>query len=380
MKNRMSGMARTVWASAAVVALGSGVAMGPGIVASAAATPQLILPNPHLRELQMTSMTSGWALGMNNELYYTQNGGRHWTTLATVSWPRFLVGDKGSLAWGVTWAKGSTTPAIMVGAVSTHGKLWHHTIDVPGKHLVLLQWSATAISPLAGLVLSGRTSPSTLAEQVWTFNAQTRQASLSYDANPVPSTESPMTALSVESAHQVWGVSISPGPGPGLWSIRSGQATPVPLPIPHGLTQGPVGPMKPAPIAGPQFLNGTGFLAADYQTIALGTQAQVADALLYRTRGHQWIPVWHRPGYMDFVDFVTPKVGWLEWTAVAGARPELLQTVNGGRTFNRLPTPGPGLPVLLNAHDGWWIDLSSATKLWRTTTGGRSWIRVRVRA
>lgn len=379
MKNMTSGMARTVWAGAAVVALGTGIAMGPGLAATAAATPQFILPDPHLRELQMTSMTNGWALGMDHKLYYTQNDGRHWTNLGKVSWTRFLVGDHGRLAWGVTWPAGSTKPTIAIGAASPHGKLWQHTIDVPGKRLVLLQWSATSTSPLAGLVLSGRTSPSNIAEQVWTFNARTRHASLSYNANPVPHTESPMTAVSVENTHQVWGVTASPGPGPDLWSISSSQAAPVALPIPRGLIHGPIGPMTSAPIAGPQFIGGTGFLAADYQTIILSNQAQAEDALLYRTHGHRWIPVWHRPGYIDFVEFVTPKVGWLEWTPIVGERPELLRTANGGRTFNRLPAPGPGQPVLINSQEGWWIDLSSTTKLWTTTNGGRRWIRVRTR-
>lgn len=282
-------------------------------------------------------MQSGWALGTNDALYYTQTDAQHWTKLGKFPWTRFSVGNHGHLAWGVTFPqrfpRGTTKSAIVVEAVNPQGKLWQRTIYPPEKRLVLLQWSATPTAPLAGLVLSARTSPSNLAEEVWTFNAATRQASLSYKANPIPQTESPMTAVGVESSSQAWGTSISPGPGPGLWSIRSGKASPILLSIPKGLTHGPVGPIKPAPIATPQFVDGTGFLAANYQTISLSSQTQVADALLYRTRGKRWVPVWHRPGYIDLANFITPKIGWIEWAAIAGARPALFKTVNGGRTF-----------------------------------------------
>ncbi len=384
MDMRISTATRT---GAAALALAGIVLIIPGVLlpeaaASAAATQKFILPAPRLQELRMTSMRSGWALGTNDALYYTQTDGQHWIKLGKFPWTRFSVGNHGHLAWGVTFPqgfpRGTTKSAIVVEAANPQGKLWQRTIYPPEKRLVLLQWSATPTAPLAGLVLSARTSPSNLAEEVWTFNAGTRQASLSYKANPIPQTESPMTAVGVESSSQAWGTSISPGPGPGLWSIRSGKASPILLSIPKGLTHGPVGPIKPAPIATPQFVDGTGFLAANYQTISLSSQTQVADALLYRTRGKRWVPVWHRPGYIDLANFITPKIGWIEWAAIAGARPALFKTVNGGRTFVHLVTPGPGKPFFINPQDGWWIDLSPAPKLWTTVNGGRTWTPVRV--
>lgn len=384
MKTRMAGNTQRSVAVTAVVLTLTAVAMAiPQFLpnpaaASAAATPQFILPDPHLQELWMTSMRSGWALGANDELYFTQNDGRRWTNLGKFPWYGFSVGDHGNLAWGVNFRARTTQSSLVVGAVGRHGLVWEHTVSVPWKPIIA-QWSAAPTLPLAGLVLAGRTSPSTIAEQVLTFNGAAHRTSLAYAVNPVPDTEAPMTGVSIENAQWVWGISIGSGPAPGLWRISRGKATPVLLPIPHGLTHGPVGPMKPGPMAGPQFVNGTGFLAAEYQTISLSSQSQIVDALVYRTDGNRWVPIWHRSGYIGSVDFLTPKIGWVEWTPMVGSQPELLRSVNGGHTFYRVATPGVGKPFFITPQDGWWVNLSPTLRLWTTINGGRTWTRVRTR-
>lgn len=346
---------------------------------AASAAPQFILPQPHLRELWMTSMTSGWALGANDALYFTGSDGRRWTDLGKFPWYGFSLGEHGHLAWGANFRPRTLRSSLIISAVGRHGLVWEHTVNLPWKPLSA-QWTAAPTSALAGLVVAGRTSPSTLAEQIWTFDGATHRTSLAYTVDPIPDTEAPMTGVSIENAQRVWAISIGPGPGPGPWSIAAGKATPVPLPIPPGLTRGPVGPMKPGPIAGPQFIDGTGFLAAEYQTISLSTQSQIVDALVYRTDGNRWVPIWHRPGYMGSADFLTSKIGWVEWIPAVGSRPELLQTVNGGETFDRVAAPGVGRPYFISPQDGWWVNLSPIPRLWTTVNGGRSWIRVRTRA
>lgn len=366
-------------ASVAVLALVSAIDVAPSLSVSpvvlAATGPRLILPPSHrLRGLWMTSLHDGWALGSGGHLYYTRDAGHTWTKLGQFPGSTFSVGDNGRLAWG-TIVHHTAHPTITVTAVSPSGSVWQHSVTLPGKFLESAVNPGLA-SPLAGLVLTERVTPSQLAQQVWAFDARTRRALLAYRANPLPDTSSPLTAVSVENTNHIWGTSVSPGPGPAVWSISSGRAAALQLTIPPGIVHGPVGPAQPGPIEGPLLFHGTGILAAEYQTISLRNQSQIAAAILYRQQGSRWTAVWHRGGYVESVDFVASQQGWIQWIPRVGFANELLRTTNGGHSFTRVASPGPGLPYFFSATSGWWIKLAPRPQIWETRDGGQHWVRV----
>jgi hypothetical protein len=378
-------------AGLAIVAVLAPIALHRSSPAAPHGPTRFVLPMKQLGDLDMVSMTRGWALPMSGHtLYYTDDGGLHWTQFKgqfgsiDASWPGSTVWSFAAVRFG----------QVAVKTVTNTGAVRQNTLVYRPTALTHIAWTISPNGQVGGLLIAYKNPQGLITDEVATFGPGDQAAHILYHPHSTHALPI-LSGLTVASPTHAWVVANTPGPGqPAFWQVipshhGSEPLSPIALPVPASVKSQGHPQMSPAPIAGPQLFphQNTGFLATTYQTVAARSGRSVSAAILYREQGNQWIPIWYKTGHMVSATFVSASVGWVEYQPSNGAV-ELLQTTDGGTTFTPVRIPGPGQPDFVNTQDGWWTQypnpqqvgnqvVYTPTKLWATQDGGRTWTRVK---
>lgn len=352
---------------------------------------KIVKPVTHpvpLALIHMTTVKTGWAVGLNGTVLSTLNGGASWAVRS----PHLDPG--GSLSWaasaytgvffrrGLAWAVLANAKETRVLATQNHGETWTAGLALP---LPAGRTAAPArlvfVSPNRGWALFAwpRSAAPPLTEQSRLF--ATTDGGHSWQL--LQPTGLPRKGLQIGLAFATpnigWAVVSGPGgmgDGAAAYRTRTGgrrwRAVALPSPNPSAHL---------AQLGLPQFFpGGRGIFPAEWQT----AHGFFTDFLRTSDNGRTWTPTERvgpsrafyglAPGAAGraVYQFISPERGWFDTQGV------LYRTTNGGSTWTRVESRPHLVGVtqidFITARDGWATAANQGKfTLWRTTDGGNTW-------